>query len=419
MKKTKKITIVGGGYVGISLACMLEAKAAVTLLDIDSGKVEKINNHIPPIADQGVSDWFASHTESSLTATLDQKEAYAEAELVIIAVPTDFDWQSNDFDTTLVENTIREALQFGRGAAGGENPIIVIRSTIPIGFTKRMRSQTGCRRILFSPEFLREGHSLEDSLSPSRIIIGADREDPDTMRDAESFLETVLECSTDRSCPVRIIDSSEAEAVKLFSNSYLALRIAFFNELDSFAEVNGLNARDIIDGMGMDPRIGSVYNNPSFGYGGYCLPKDTRQLLSQYEGIPQNMITALVESNTTRIDFIAERILEKAEQLRAQHTGAEDFRIGVYRVNMKKGSDNCRQSATLQLLKRLTGKGFPIEVYEPLLSEQTAAELPGCTFVDDLETFKQDVGIVVANRLDECLEDIRERVYTRDLFYIN
>ena len=412
----KRITVVGGGYVGLSLACMLAARSTVKILDVDPAKVEMINNHVPPIADRGISNWFSEKKSSTLSATLDPVEAYSGAEMVIIAVPTDFDWQTNEFDTTLVENTIRDALSF---SMDGKAPLIVIRSTIPIGFTEKMRSETGCKRILFSPEFLREGHALEDSLSPSRVIIGADKDDPDLLRDADVLLETIQQCSTVRSYPVQIIDSSEAEAVKLFSNSYLALRIAYFNELDSFAESRGLNTRDIITGMGLDPRIGQYYNNPSFGYGGYCLPKDTRQLLSQYTDVPQNLITAIVESNSTRIDFIADRILDKALQLRKERDAADDFIVGIYRVNMKKDSDNCRQSSTMELLKRMAGKGCTIEIYEPLLDESMIEELSGCRMENDIHHFKKDCGVIIANRIDAYLEDVRDKVYTRDIFYMD
>ena len=419
LKEELNITIIGGGYVGLSLACMLSSNNAVKVLDIDAAKVDMINRHISPLAEKGISDWFRTDAALRLLATTDQDEAFADADIVFIAVPTDFDESRSAFDTTHVEKTIENLIEYNDRLPEKTDPIIVIKSTIPIGFTAGMRSKTGCRRLLFAPEFLREGKALEDSLSPSRIIIGADKDDPDQMQDAQKVLQVIKRCCVSSDCPTLIVNSSDAEAIKLFSNTYLALRVAFFNELDSLAESAGLNARDIIDGMGTDPRIGYYYNNPSFGYGGYCLPKDTRQLHSHYADVPEKLFTAVVESNDTRLDFIADQILRKAEQLREQSAAPEEFRIGIYRLNMKSGSDNFRQSATTEVVKRLACKGYTIEVYEPLLGDGFEGDLPGCTIQKDLDQLKSSCGIIVANRFEPCLEDVKDKLYTRDLFHNN
>ena len=419
VKDNLNIAIVGGGYIGLSLACMLAPKHNVKVLDIDAGKVDMINRHVSPLSERGIIDWFRTEEALRLSATTDPEEAYADADAIFVAVPTDFDESCSALDTTHVEQTVKDILKFRSGNPDDAGPMIVIRSTLPIGCTAKLRSETGRGRILFAPEFLREGCALKDCLSPSRVIIGADTDDPEQMRDAETVLQILRESSATQDFPTMIINSSEAEAVKLFSNTYLAMRVAFFNELDSFAESAGLNASDIIDGMGKDPRIGSSYNNPSFGYGGYCLPKDSRQLQTEFADVPQKLVTAVVESNPVRIEFVADQILRKARLLQEQGADHGEIKIGVYRLNMKKGSDNYRQSATMEVLKHLAGKGCPIEVYEPLLEENALDALPACSLQNDLDRLKAGCSIIIANRMESCLEDVREKLYTRDLFHKN
>lgn len=409
------ITVVGGGYVGCSLSCMLAANHDVVLLDVDRARVEEINHRLSPIEDTHIDRWFENHANLSLSATTRPAEAYNDPDIVFVAVPTDFSESRNAFDTSAVEGVIKSVIQY----CPQRQPIIVIKSTVPVGFTERMRSETGYRGLLFCPEFLREGKALYDCLHPNRIIVGTDMDDPALMQDASLVCDLMLEGCSGYECPSLIVNSSEAEAIKLFSNAYLALRVSFFNELDCFAELSGLNAGEIIRGMGLDSRIGQDYNNPSFGYGGYCLPKDTRQLLAQFSGIPQNIISAIVESNQTRMDHISAQILSRAKKISHDSSSSQSPVIGVYRLNMKAGSDNCRHSATLEVLKRISGKGFPIEIYEPFVDLDNFDMFPECEIQNDLDRFKSDCQIILANRFESCLEDVKEKVYTRDQFHTN